>query len=308
MRITPNITMQNSLYNIQQSRALLDSLNEKISSGMNVNRPSDDPVAARLLTGIADRLKTGEQYASNITKAGNWLQMTNTALTGMNKTMDVIKSVNSTVTGGTTDTTTLQNAISQLTALREQMADLGNTQVDGQYIFAGTNTTTKPFDRSVNPAPPATQPLPTDTTYYQGNDNTNSIEIDVGATEKLNIPGSQVMTGPSDHILWSLDSLINTLKTNPSDLATIQARANELEDGAVQITNAQVTNATKIKRLDIMNTMNSNTKNSLQTVVSNTQTADYAKLAVELQQQQTAFQATLSSTAKISQMSLLDYL
>jgi flagellar hook-associated protein 3 FlgL len=44
------------------------------------------------------------------------------------------------------------------------------------------------------------------------------------------------------------------------------------------------------------------------TVYSNTQTADLAKLGVELTQQQTAFNATLSATAKISQLSLLDYL
>lgn len=308
MRITPNITMQNSLYNIQQSRTLLDSIQEKIASGMNVSRPSDDPVTARLLTGLADRLKNGDQYASNITKAGNWLQMTNTALTGMNDTMVLVKQVVGTVTGGTNDATTVQAAITQLTSLREQMADLGNTQMDGQYIFAGTNTTVKPFSRSVISSPVSPQPALPDPTYYQGNDLVNAIELDTGSTENLNIPGSQVVVGPSSNILWSIDSLINTLKTNPTDLATIRTRANELEAGADQIINAQVTNATKIKRLDTMSSMNTNTKNALQAVVSNVQNADYAKLAVELQQQQTAFQATLSSTAKISQLSLLNYL
>lgn len=308
MRITPNITSQNSLYNIQQSRKQLDSIQEKIASEMNYNRPSDDPVAARLLTGIADKLRANTQYASNITKANNWLNMTDTALTSMNKTMDLIKNVTSTISGGSADSTTMTSAISQLTALREQLADLGNTQVDNQYIFAGTNTTVKPFDRTVNSSPPATQPGPLDTTYYSGNDQVNNVEIDAGATEKMNMPGSSVLTGPDVNVLWSLDSLISTLKNNPTDLSTIQARANELEDGATQIQNAQVTNATSIKRLDIMNTMLTNTKTSLQTVYSNVQNTDYAKLAVELQQQQTAFQATLSATAKISQMSLLDYL
>ncbi len=308
MRITPNITAQNSLYNIQKSRSQLDSIQEKLASEMNYNRPSDDPVAARLLTGIADKLRANSQYDSNITKANNWLKMTDTALTSMNKTMDLVKNVTSTVSGGSADSTTMTNAISQLTALREQLADLGNTQVDNQYVFAGTNTTVKPFDRTVNSSPPATQPAPLDTTYYSGNDQVNNVEIDAGATEKLNLPGSSVLTGPDANVLWSLDSLISTLKNNPSDLTTIQARANELESGASQIQNAQVTNATRIKRLDIMSTMQANTKNSLETVYSNVQNIDYAKLAVELQQQQTSFQATLSATAKISQMSLLDYL
>jgi flagellar hook-associated protein 3 FlgL len=54
--------------------------------------------------------------------------------------------------------------------------------------------------------------------------------------------------------------------------------------------------------------MNSNNKNTLETIFSNTQNVDYAKLAVQLNQQKIAFEASLSATAKLSQMSLLDYL
>ncbi len=61
-------------------------------------------------------------------------------------------------------------------------------------------------------------------------------------------------------------------------------------------------------RLDSMTKLNTNNKNTLHNIYGNTQNVDYAKLAVELTQQQTAFEASLSATAKISQMSLLDYL
>jgi flagellar hook-associated protein 3 FlgL len=61
-------------------------------------------------------------------------------------------------------------------------------------------------------------------------------------------------------------------------------------------------------RLDSFTKMNENTRNTLMTVYSNTQSGDYAKLGVELSQQQVAFEASLSATAKLSQLSLLDYL
>jgi flagellin-like hook-associated protein FlgL len=38
------------------------------------------------------------------------------------------------------------------------------------------------------------------------------------------------------------------------------------------------------------------------------QTVDNAKLGVQLSQQETAFNAALATTAKISQLSLLDYM
>jgi len=300
MRITPNITMQNSLFNIQRSRSQLDSIQEKIASGRNYNRPSDDPVSARLLVGFGDRLRTNEQYQSNINKANVWLKMTDTALTGIATTMYEVKRLTATITSGTEDPVFRQNTINQLSNLRAQLADIGNTQLEDRYIFAGTATSTKPFDRAVqDPPDPAT---------YLGNDATNTIEIDTNSIESMNIPGDQVLGSDTNgvNILYELDRLIAAIDAN--DVAAIKAQATQMELGAQQVQRAQVTNATRISRLDTTSKMLANTKNTLETVIGNIQTADYAKLAVEMTQQQTAFEATLSSTAKISQVSLLDYL
>jgi len=292
--------MQNSLYNIQRSRSQLDSIQEKIASGRNYNRPSDDPVSARLLVGFGDRLRTTEQYQSNINKANVWLKMTDTALTGLANTMYEIKRLTATITSGTDDLTFRQNTVTQLTNLRQQLADIGNTQLEDRYIFAGTATDTKPYDRNVQAPPVAAT--------YLGNDTTSSIEIDTNSIESLNIPGDQVLGSDTNgvNILYELDRLIAAIEAN--DVPAIRAQANQMESGAQQLQRAQVINATRISRLDTTSKMLANTKNTLETVIGNIQTADYAKLAVEMTQQQTAFEATLSSTARISQVSLLDYL
>ena len=300
MRITPNITANNSLYDIQSSRTLLDSIQEKISSGKNFNRVSDDPVSANLLMGINDRFSANEQYKSNISKANIWLDMTATALGGMANTMKDIKSLVATVSSGSNNQNTLNDTAAALTLMRQQLADMGNTQLDDQYLFAGTATDTKPFDPAVGIPPVAT--------VYSGNDTTNTVQIDVSATENLNIPGSDVL-GPKAgkvDVLFELDKLIAAIKVN--DIPGTQAGANQVELAADQIQRAQVTAATRISRLEFMDKMLVNTKNTLETVYSNVQNADYAKLAVQLTQQKTAFEATLSSTAKITQTSLLDYL
>jgi flagellar hook-associated protein 3 FlgL len=300
--------MQNSLYNIQKSRSLLDSINEKISTQMNYNRPSDDPVAARLLVGIADQLKTGEQYTSNITKANNWLQVTSTALTGLSDTLKQAKKLVATVSSGTTDTAVRQNTISQLKALRQQVVDIANTQSGEQYVFSGTKSDTAPF--VANGAPPPSF-------VYQGNGSAIDIAIDNNATQTMNITGDRVISGSNTtpyqygntDIIDTFDKMITAVTNNDvSSAVGIQAMAAQLDDGATQINNAQVDVAARQSRLTIAQEMNTNTKTALDTVVSNTQTADTYKLAVELTQQQTALQATLSATAKVSQMSLLDYL
>ncbi|WP_243688129.1 flagellin [Geotalea toluenoxydans] len=61
-------------------------------------------------------------------------------------------------------------------------------------------------------------------------------------------------------------------------------------------------------RLDNAKTMIVNNQNTLKNIISSKQNVDYAKAATELSQQQTAFEAALSATAKISRLSLLDYI
>lgn len=302
MRITSNITSNNALYNIQKSRAQLDSLSEKLASQKNINRPSDDPVNARLLIGLGDKITASNQYNNNITKAQIWVKTTSTALDGMYSYVNQAKSLVSSLVSGTTDSNIQQNAISQLQAIKQQIVDMGNTQLDGVYIFGGGVTSTSPF-ASTSP-------------YYHGDETALSVDIGQGMSETMNLIGSQVLQpsegtstpyGSTD-ILTTIDSLISTITSDPTNTTVLQAGAQALYKGGLQLESAISAVATKATRLDNASTMNTSTKNTLLTIFDNVQTADYAELGVKLTQQQTAFNATLSATAKITQMSLLDFL
>jgi flagellar hook-associated protein 3 FlgL len=61
-------------------------------------------------------------------------------------------------------------------------------------------------------------------------------------------------------------------------------------------------------RVDNMSKLNETNKNTLTNIVGNIQNVDMVKLGVQLNTEQNAFQASLSATAKLVQMSLLDYL
>jgi flagellar hook-associated protein 3 FlgL len=285
---------------------LLDSIQEKIASGNNYSRPSDDPVAARLLVGINDKLTAGEQYENNIKKAEIWLNMTSTALEGMVNYTNQAKSMAASLSSGTTDSNIRDSAISQLQAIKQQLVDMGNTQLNGVYLFGGGLNSTAPFTTSASGGPPAT--------YYHGDETTLQVEISPGSTETMNMIGSQVLSASeatlqpygSTSILGTIDQLITDITAN--NVTGIQAGIQSLYQGGKQLESAQSAVATRLLRLDGARSMNESTKNTLETVYSNVQNADYAKLAVQLTQQQTAFEATLAATAKISQLSLLDYL
>lgn len=300
MRVTSNMSADNSIYNIQKGRVKLDKLQEAVASGQNVNRPSDDPINTRLLLDIGDKIKTGDTYLSNIKKSAIWQQFTNTALTGMADTLRLAKQQVATIAGGTDDLTIRQNAVAQLTALKQQMIDMGNMQQGDQYIFGGAKNTVAPFSGS---AP-----------YYTGDETGLKIEIGPATTQQMNIPGNQILTADTaaakpygaTNILKTFDDLITAINAN--DIAGISAGSLALNNGAKQINNAQSDVSARLMRLDSMTKLNSNSRNTLMEVYSNTQNVDYAKLGVELSQQKVAFEASLSATAKLSQLSLLDYM
>lgn len=363
MRVNQNISSQNELYYIQRARTQMDKLGEQLASGQRVNRPSDDPVAARLLLGLADRLTSSDQYSSNISKAGTWFQMANTALTTMSDTLLDIRSKVSTIGGGMSTEQDRNNAVSYLEMMKKTLVDVGNTDINGVYIFAGTNNLKPPFaartgdiaagstvvtnvtgdvstfvagmefsgpgiaagtklaDPPINAGSPPSLNLTIAATatnngvgfsVYGGNESDISVEINKNVSEAINIPGNQILmstgAGPygSVDILGTIDQLIVDLKSN--NITGISNGVKALDKGYAQVNSAQTEIQTRMVRFDAAEKMHQNINNTVKTVMGNEQAVDYAQLAVELQLQQTAYQATLSTTSKILQMSLLDYL
>jgi flagellar hook-associated protein 3 FlgL len=290
------MTSDNALYNLQKGRTLLNRLQEQIASGSLINRPSDDPITTRQLLDMDSKLDSGEQYLSNITKGNLSLSLTDTALQGMTDIIAQAKKTAGAITSGSSDQTVRENAASQLEELKKQLVDLGNTQLGDQYIFAGFKNSTPPFSLVNND--------------YSGTSDELTIEIDRNSPAGITIAGDALLKGAGSYggvdMLETLDKIITAIRDNiPAD---IQENAKLLDSSANQINNARSDVAGRMIRFKSAETMISRNQSTLQGIVSDTMGVDYIKAATQLNQQQAAFEAALSATAKITQLSLLDYL
>jgi len=305
MRITPGMTAENAIYNLQLGRSAIDQLQEQIASGYNINRPSDDPLTTRQLLDLQDQIDSGEQYSSNITKAETLLNVTNTALTSMADLMQQVKKIAGDMVTGTLDASSISSAVSNLTQLKSQLVDMGNTRLGDQYVFAGYKTS-QPFDAAG---------------AFSGTTDLLSVEIAPDSNVATTVSGGDLLRGgkppaavgsgatagqgPID-ILGSIDALIAAITAK--DSAAITDGVKNVKAGADQITVAQSDVAGRLLRLDNMKSMIVSNQNTLKTVFGDIQNVDYAKAGVMLSQQTTAFNAALSATSKLSQLSLLDYM
>jgi flagellar hook-associated protein 3 FlgL len=290
------MTADNALYNLQQGRARLDVLQEQIASGKIINKPSDDPLTTRQLLELQNKVNEGKQYISNIQKGSLNLNLTSTAVDGIASMVSLALKVAGSISSGSSDPNVRQDAVLQVNELRSQLVDLGNTQIGDQYIFAGFNTATKPFDKI--------------TGAYSGTDDAITIEINKGSQIGININGSELLKGTgaygSTDVIAAFDSLATAITNN--DVPGITAAANDLEASAKQIANASSDIRARLSRLSNANKLISTNQDTLSSIISDRLSIDNIKAALELNSQKNAFEAALSSTAKITQLSLLDYL
>jgi len=221
----------------------------------------------------------------------------------MNDVIVQARKVANTNGSGNSDPVARQNAHDLLVDLKNQLIDAGNTQYGDQYIFGGANNLVPPFNKANN--------------NYAGDGTERIIEIATGTTQAISVTGDRLLQGiganPSygtTNILQAFDDLIAAVgdATTPSNVSGITAAGQALDAGRTQVFNAININLSRSVRLGNMEKLIDNNINTLETVVGNIQSVDMAKAGVQLNKEQAAFEASLSATAKITQLSLLDYL
>lgn len=144
MRVTQGMIQQNSLRYIGSSYSKLDKLQSQISSGKKISKASDDPVVAMKSLKYNTQLSQVQQYKSNASQAFTWLENTETNIT---EGIDILSKVRELAVEAQNDTNgePERQAIGvEVKQLKEQLLNIANTQVNGRYIFNGTNSDKPP--------------------------------------------------------------------------------------------------------------------------------------------------------------------
>lgn len=141
MRMTNKIMQNNSLYNINNNKELVDKLSTQMSTNKKITRPSDDPViAVRALRLRSDVSQITQYHEKNAEDAKSWLKVTADAL---DTTTEVLRKMTEQATRGAEDDLAYDNLeiiVTQLKSLRDEYYSTGNVDFAGRYVFTGYRT------------------------------------------------------------------------------------------------------------------------------------------------------------------------
>jgi flagellar hook-associated protein 3 FlgL len=283
----------------QRLMTLADQLNraeEKVATGKNMNRPSDNPVGLVSALGLRNNLSRLEQYQRNLDMGKIWLDLSGTAIEQTVKVAQQAQAIALNLQDGT-QTAEMRTALAnEVDLLLDQAVSLGNTQLAGKYIFSGYSTNTQPFTR--------TQVGGSDAVQYNG--DVSDFRIQVGPQESLKIgKNGQGLFVNSDFF----NSLIRLKEAIENDDQTgIQQEAARLQ-GIEDFFNAQMSDigirqGRILDKQEILKGLKLNFQNQ----IDDLEKVDMTQAVLEVKETQNAYEVALAASSKIMEVSLLDYL
>ncbi|EPI3059012.1 flagellar hook-associated protein FlgL [Campylobacter upsaliensis] len=174
MRVTNKLNFTNSIQNTMSGASALNKLSMQLSSGMKIQDSYEDASIYIDNTRLEYELKTLEQIKEATSSAKEMTSNSMKALQDMVKLLENFK-VKVTQAASDSNSQTSREAIAkELEKIKEQIVQLANTSINGQYLFAGAQLNHKPFDSKGN---------------YFGDKNNVNVVTGAGTESPYNIPG-----------------------------------------------------------------------------------------------------------------------
>jgi len=174
--------ISSKLFNEQQVRQFgklnenIQELQERVSSGQNILRASDDPVAAVNLSAAREQKQILERFEKNVGSAQGRLDLSGQAMQESINVLTRIAELTTQAGNGSYDGFSRKAILTEIDQLSETIFDLANTRdAQGQSLFAGFNTGNVAFIKEADGS-----------ITYNGDRGTHSLQI----SENMNVATS----------------------------------------------------------------------------------------------------------------------
>ena len=295
-RITQRSVSNTMMSGLQNNLGRLQKLQEQLSSGKQMSRPSDSPVKTVEALQFRSTIRRTEQYVRN---ADDGLAQLGAADAALTDGLSLTRRARDLVLTGMNDTMGPEGRAalaSEIENLRDGLVGVANTRYLDRPVFGGTTAATDAF---------------TPAGSYQGNTETVLRTVGAGVQVPVNVTGAAVFgaNGDPDQLFRVLDDLAATLRGGGPEMhGKLNSGLTSLDKGIDRVIAQLGDVGARTNRLDTVKAAAENSLISLANSLSEVEDIDLPKTIVDLQLQEVAYKAALGATARVVQPSLLDFL
>jgi len=290
LRVTQRSISANTTANLQHSLSQMQRLQEQLSSGRQLARPSDSPTGTVSALRLRADLRRGEQLVRNASDGLGWLGTADSALT---QSLDVIGRVRELALRGRNGSMGPDDRAAiatEVDALREHLLGIANTTYLGRPLFAGTAAATVAYDAAG---------------VYQGDAGAVDRTVLDGVSVTVNVTGPAAFGPAGADVFTVLVDIADHLRNDPTqlgtDVAALDQRSLDLKTELAQV-------GARYHQVEAMRSRTEGARLDAQNALAEVESVDLPRTITELKMQEVAYQAALSATARVIQPSLLDFL
>jgi flagellar hook-associated protein 3 FlgL len=298
-------TTEKYLADLGRIQANMDTAQRQVSSGLRVSSASDDPGALNTILQLQADISANRQVQANFDQMTSELNSADTGLQAAIQMMDRAVALATQAIGPAATAQSRATMADEVGSLQQQMVGISQSIVNGRYIFSGDQDSKPSYVLDATQPNGVRQVASAASTRVIHDVNGTSISVAKTAAEMFDARNPDG-TPAASNVFAALGSLLTALNSN--DGAGIQSSAAALKSADDHL-NLQLAfygaTATRVSQAQDL------AKKFLveqQSELSSTRDADLTAAAIQLSQATTQQQASLTAQAKISKLSLFDFL
>jgi flagellar hook-associated protein 3 FlgL len=278
--------MQLATDGMTKARNQVAEAQEGLSSGIKVDKPSDDPAAWAEGARASIRSRLAGSHGDSIGRSRDGLLETDRALGAVGNVLSQARELAVQGSNETLDADDRRSIAQNVRALRDAaLSSLNGRGPDGAPLLSGSQLG-DPFSS---------------TGAYQGDAVTREVEVGEGLQLAASLPGSRLTAASGVDVLGSLDALASALESN--DPNAVRASLSSIQTATSQVAQARAEIGARLRGLDQAEDARSELLISLTEVKSRAVEQDPIEGATTLAQAATALEAARASAERIFSLS-----
>ncbi|MCR2074908.1 flagellin N-terminal helical domain-containing protein, partial [Campylobacter lari] len=196
MRISNQYSYYTSIQNYTDGQSLLNKYNLQLQTGQLIQHSWENANTYINGSRLEYELANIGQVIQGTQSAMEMAKNTDTALKNITELLEKFKTLLTKAASDGNSQTSREAIAKELELIKDSIVNIANTSINGQYLFAGSNAATKPFDKYGN---------------YYGNKDNIFVVSGAGTQIPYNIPGWDLFFKPDSDISKIISSNVSLI-------------------------------------------------------------------------------------------------